>query len=165
MTNFQNKSFSVGAKAGEKITDEMWDAATGRGSLADAIGRFDGGSSSNPGPAASAWALEYPDKTCVTGIKGLGVSTNNQAEYDGLLRLLEYALAHDVRRMTVYGDSKLILNQAKGEWKVKDEKLKPLAARAKELIAQFEKLDLVWIPREQNDLCDALVKATIKETK
>jgi ribonuclease HI len=130
-----------------------------------AIGHFDGGSSNNPGLGASAWALEYTDGSTVTGVNGLGVTTNNRAEYDGLIHLLEYALEHGVRRMRVYGDSTLIINQTKGEWKVKDTDLKPLAARAKELVAKFQEIELIYIPREENTQCDALVKQTIKEQK
>lgn len=211
MTKFVNRSFSVGPKPGEKITDTEWEIAVGlrcptckahygRGgttkcsnpACADAvlenpldeaapvdvteyvararaersaIGYFDGGSSSNPGLGASAWALEYDDGTTMTGMKPLGVVTNNEAEYVGLIDLLLYALDHGVKRIRVYGDSQLIVNQTLGKWKVKDADLTPLAEEAKRLAAQFEEFQLVWIPREENTKCDALVKQTIKEQK
>jgi ribonuclease HI len=130
-----------------------------------AVGMFDGGSSQNPGEGAYGWALEYPDKTTMTGVQSLGVVTNNVAEYQGLIHLLEYALAHDVKRIRVYGDSKLIINQASGTWKVKAGELAPLAKQARELIAKFDSCELTWIPREENAACDALVKAKIREVK
>jgi hypothetical protein len=65
---------------------EMW--LRGRVKRGLAIGYFDGGSSSNPGPGAAAWALEYPDRTTMTGVKGLGVVTNNEAEYVALIDLM-----------------------------------------------------------------------------
>jgi len=129
------------------------------------IGRFDGGRSNNPGIGASAFSLEYEDRTTVSLVKKLGVVTNNEAEYVGLIDLLHYALEHGVKRIRVYGDSQLIINQTLGKWKVKHADLKPLAEEAKSLAAQFEKFDLVWIPREDNGTCDALVKTEIKAQK
>lgn len=66
-----------------------------------AVEWFDGGSRDNPGKAAFAWVLEYSDKTTATDVRGLGVATNNVAEYEGLIHLLEYALAHGVKRSRV----------------------------------------------------------------
>jgi ribonuclease HI len=134
-----------------------------RGDRGTVIGKFDGGSSANPGLGASAWMLDYPDQNRVTGTKRLGITTNNRAEYDGLINLLESALLRGVRHIHVYGDSRLIVEQIKGNWKVKDRELKPLAARVQELIAQFATFEIEWIPREKNAECDALVKRTIKE--
>lgn len=174
MTKFLNKSFSVGSKPGEKITDEKWEQACGRRNACTpetfwgdcmAFGWFDGGSGNNPGQAAYAWALEYDDKTCVTGMGSLGINTNNVAEYNGLIHLLAYALEHGVRHLKVRGDSQLVLQQAQGLWKVKEATLKPLAARAQELIAKFAHCELIWIPREENTKCDALVKSSIKREK
>jgi ribonuclease HI len=130
-----------------------------------AIGYFDGGSSENPGQGAYGWALEYPDKTTMTDVRSLGIVSNNVAEYEGLINLLQYALDHGVRRIKAYGDSMLIINQSSNKWKVKNGELRPLAMRARELVAKFEHCELIWIPREQNGQCDALVKAKIREVK
>jgi probable phosphoglycerate mutase len=129
-----------------------------------AIGHFDGGSSNNPGLAAWAFALKYKDAPVALSGR-LGITTNNVAEYRGLISLLEYALEHGVRRLLVKGDSALVVEQVKGNWKVKDADLKPLAARAKELAVKFELFELVWIPRDQNSQCDEMVKAEIEAQK
>ena len=110
------------------------------------MGHFDGGSSRNPGPGASAMWLEYEDgSSWVKATNWLGSTTNNK-----------------VKRIRVYGDSQLVVNQTLGNWKVREPDLKPLAEEAKRLAAKFESFDLLWIPRDQNSQCDALLKAEIK---
>ncbi len=168
MTKFLNKTFSVGPTPGSKITDEQWDIAVGNKTMDSAgmaQGMFDGGSSSNPGLGAWAFALQYPDKTSIALLGPLGETTNNRAEYAGLIQLLEYALSHNIRRITVRGDSRLVIEQMKGTWRVKNADLKPLNGQARELAKQFQEIHFEWMPREDNEECDALVKKAIKAQK
>lgn len=80
--------------------------------------------------------------------------TSNQAEYLGLIFALTWCLAHGHRRVKVFGDSLLIVNQMTGEFKVKDEKLTPLHESASLLSETFEQFSIEWIPREENEEAD-----------
>lgn len=89
---------------------------------------------------------------------GTPEATNNVAEYTGLVRALEKAreLKLTGEHLQVFGDSKLVVCQVGGQWKVRDKKLAPLYLRAKELAAEFARVDLVWVPREHNKVADRL---------
>jgi DNA polymerase-1 len=83
-------------------------------------------------------------------------TTNNVAEYQGLIAGLEKAVELGHRRAHVRLDSKLVVRQVCGDWRVNAEHLGPLHARARELAAHFEAIALEWIPREQNAHADRL---------
>ncbi len=75
----------------------------------------DGGSRGNPGPAGYGAVIEDPEGEVVARLSEfLGRQTNNYAEYKGLLAVLEWALAHGVRRLRVVSDSELMVRQMKG---------------------------------------------------
>lgn len=84
----------------------------------------DGGARGNPGPGAYAFALYEGNKRLHLEAKRLGRVTNNIAEYNAILRGLSYALAIDRRDVVVFSDSQLAIRQLRGEYEVKDEKLK-----------------------------------------
>lgn len=128
-----------------------------------ALGWFDGGSSKNPGPGAFAWAIETADHVTYTGMRPLGVVTNNFAEYSGLIALLERVRELGIKKIEIRGDSNLVIEQMKGNWKVKNTELKPLHAKARELASGLD-VSYIWIPREENERCDAAVKFAIKES-
>ncbi len=86
--------------------------------------------------------------------KHLGIGTNNLAEYGGLILGLKEALAAGATEATIRGDSQLILRQLEGKYAVKAPGLKPKFAEAKALLAQFDKVRLEWIPRDQNGAAD-----------
>ena len=116
--------------------------------------QFDGGSRGNPGPAACGYALFSPDGLEVaSGWMYLGESrTNNYAEYSGLTLGLRKAMDLGVKGVA-QGDSKLVVEQMKGNWKVKNKDMKALKAEA-DTVAEgwgFE-----WIRRELNKRADAL---------
>lgn len=80
--------------------------------------------------------------------------TNNEAEWHGLLAGLHEALKLNVDDLTIYGDSKLVVEQVAGRWRVKKPHLKPLHGEAKALLANFDRWSIKWIPREHNTEAD-----------
>jgi ribonuclease HI len=124
----------------------------------------DGACRGNPGPAGSGAALVDGDGTVVAeAMRFLGHGTNNVAEYTALIIGLEKARQHDVEDLEVRMDSKLVVEQMNGKWRVRDAKLIPLAIRARELFAQFPKKRIRHIPREENAVADLLANRAIDE--
>lgn len=118
----------------------------------------DGGSRGNPGPSATGIVLMDMDDNVVTSAgKYLGITTNNQAEYQAVLQGLEIAKNYGARTIHVYMDSLLVVNQMVGIFKIKNRELWPIHQAIKDLIATFEKVNFVHVPREMNRLADAEV--------
>jgi ribonuclease HI len=117
----------------------------------------DGGSRGNPGPAASG-AVLYDEHGTVLREVGtfLGVTTNNVAEWTGLLTGLEAAIELGVKELAVRLDSELVVKQLSGAYRVKNEGLIPLHARAKVLLRSFAHVDIRHVPRKQNAAADAV---------
>ncbi|KAH7859516.1 hypothetical protein Vadar_002080 [Vaccinium darrowii] len=82
--------------------------------------------------------------------------TNNQAEYEACIVGMEAALEIGVKKLEVVGDSNLVVSQANGDWKVREEKLKPYHKDLDDLIHQFEQVTFTHIPRMKNQFADAL---------
>ncbi len=126
------------------------------------IAYIDGGARGNPGPAAYAVVVVGGNGQPLASLaKFIGETSNNQAEYQGLLAALDYALAHQIHGMTVFSDSELLVRQIRGEYKVKSEGLRPLHQQAQELIARLGSFSIVHVPREQNREADRLVNKTL----
>jgi len=118
---------------------------------------FDGGSRGNPGPAGWGAYIVNDDGTVLAELSGaLGVATNNVAEYNGLIAALQWAADHDVTAMSVKGDSLLLVEQMRGNYKVKNEGLKPLHMRARMLVMQIGNVSFAHVPREKNKDADRL---------
>jgi ribonuclease HI len=100
------------------------------------------------------------DKVAAWG-KTIGSTTNNQAEYKALEAALEKAKELGATKVDCYLDSLLVVQQVKGEWKVKEASLKPNVERVKMLASQFEKVTFNHVPREQNAEADALVNEAL----
>ena len=118
----------------------------------------DGGSRSNPGEAGIGGVI-YKDETKVAEISEyLGVQTNNWAEYQGAIRALETLIEKGMsdEPVEIRMDSKLVVEQLSGNWKIKEPTLKPQAARAHELIAKFPSVTFTHVRRELNKEADAL---------
>ncbi|MDN5918834.1 MAG: bifunctional RNase H/acid phosphatase [Pseudonocardia sp.] len=118
----------------------------------------DGGSRGNPGPAGyGAVVLDGAGETVLAEVyDGLGRATNNVAEYNGLIGGLSAALELGATEVDVRMDSKLVVEQMCGRWKVKHPAMAPLAQRARDLAAEFDRVDYEWIPRARNSRADAL---------
>ncbi len=118
----------------------------------------DGGSRGNPGPAGCGAVVFSADRSSVLAERkeALGIATNNVAEYRGLIAGLRAAAAVGADAVSVRMDSKLVVEQMSGRWKIKHPDMIPLAREAKELAAGFTTVDYAWIPRAQNSHADRL---------
>ncbi len=126
-------------------------------------GFFDGASRGNPGEAGAGALLKDEAGTILwEDCLYLGSRTNNEAEYEGLLLLLREISRRDVRGVHISGDSKLVISQMKGEWKVRQPHLQLLWKEAREL-ARGRNLQYSWIPRERNSQADALSNRALDE--
>ncbi len=132
----------------------------------------DGGARGNPGPAGAGWVIYDGSPSAGSGRllaeskKYLGpVQTNNWAEYEAVaLALLEAKkLGLSGRGLEVRMDSKLVVEQLSGNWKIKEPTLKPQAAKVRVLLADFPKNKFVYVPREENAEADRLVNEAIDE--
>lgn len=118
---------------------------------------FDGGARNNPGPAGYGVHIVDDQGLVLAELHGsLGISTNNVAEYHGLIAALQWAVENNVARLTVKGDSLLIIEQMRGNYKVKNEGLKPLYLQARMLVMQIGDVRFEHVPREQNKDADRL---------
>ena len=90
--------------------------------------------------------------------------SNNVAEYAGVLHILKYLSSRPPGRVTIHGDSNLVINQLNGKWRIKKGLYLSIAAETKQLLAYLRglgwQINFCWIPREQNEECDALSKKT-----
>ncbi len=120
----------------------------------------DGGSRGNPGPAASAFVAEQSDKVVEKESRFLGVTTNNVAEYTAVNMALEWLFKNQKKYATakIILDSELVTKQISGEYKIKSQKLAPLAVSAKKLLNNISTQVLFeWSPRSGNYKSDSLV--------
>jgi ribonuclease H / adenosylcobalamin/alpha-ribazole phosphatase len=117
----------------------------------------DGGSRGNPGPAGYGAVVKDSDGQVLAERKeSLWVVTNNVAEYNGLIAGLAAAAEVGASTVDVRMDSKLVVEQMSGRWKIKHPDMQPLAERAKALAAGFTRVKYEWIPRAQNSHADRL---------
>jgi ribonuclease HI len=122
----------------------------------------DGGSRGNPGPAAYGAVVRDAQTSEVLAAEGLpiGRATNNVAEYRGLIAGLEMAREVDpAAALEVRMDSKLVIEQMAGRWKVKHAAMKPLALEAARL--RPATVTWTWVPRELNKVADTLVNRAL----
>lgn len=118
----------------------------------------DGGSRGNPGPSGVGVVLKDQARGAGVHEAGyfLGTTTNNVAEYRGLLKGLEVALAMGAERIAIRSDSQLMVEQVNGRWKVKHANLQPLRADAVALLGRFKWWEMKYVPREENREADGL---------
>jgi ribonuclease HI len=122
----------------------------------------DGGARGNPGPAAIGVVVRNEDGAVVEAVgETIGRQTNNVAEYKALLRGIELASAHGATQVELVGDSELVVRQVEGRYKVKNADLKPLHARAKEMLSEFDNWEIRHVKRAQNADADALVNQAL----
>ncbi|HVH56895.1 MAG TPA: ribonuclease HI family protein [Vicinamibacterales bacterium] len=126
---------------------------------------IDGGARGNPGPAGYGVHIELPDASVVELHGGLGIATNNIAEYNGLLAALAWAVEHGHRVVRIKADSELLVKQMRGEYKVKNAGLLPLVARARQLVQQLDRVSFEHVRREQNKDADRLSNVGMDEAE
>lgn len=137
----------------------------------------DGGSRGNPGPAAYGYVV-YDVSNNNAGLPAealakagiilekcgnyLGITTNNQAEYAALIAGLTWVVKHyPTAQLIIRMDSLLIVNQVKGEYKVKNLELLPKFKEVKTLLTQISNWSIHYVPRSQNSEADALVNLAL----
>ena len=124
----------------------------------------DGGSRGNPGPAALAAVISHDGGEIVDRAKQvIGRATNNVAEYRALLLGIERALEHGASELDLVGDSELVVKQVRGEYRVKDDGLKPLHAQVRAALAPVGEWSIRHVRREQNAEADRLVNEALDE--
>jgi ribonuclease H / adenosylcobalamin/alpha-ribazole phosphatase len=118
----------------------------------------DGGSRGNPGPAGYGSVVWTADRSTMLAEskQAIGHATNNVAEYRGLIAGLEEAAKLKATEVAVLMDSKLVVEQMSGRWKVKHPDLAELNAQARALASRFERISYAWIPRAENSYADRL---------
>ena len=118
----------------------------------------DGGSRGNPGPAgygAVVWDAERSTVLAETK-QSIGHATNNVAEYRALIAGLDDAAKLGATEAAVFMDSKLVVEQMSGRWKVKHPDLVELHGQARKLASRFDRISYTWIPRDRNSHADGL---------
>jgi ribonuclease HI len=133
--------------------------------LSEIVVYCDGGSRGNPGPAAIGAVVfdpaSDPPRRLATVSERIGTTTNNVAEYRALIAGLQAAAPYRARRVRVRADSKLVVEQVAGRWKVKQAHLRPLLDEARALLAEYAEVDIRHVPRAENADADALVNAAL----
>ena len=128
----------------------------------------DGGSRGNPGKAGYGALVRDPATGAVLAERAasVGIASNNVAEYSGLVAGLKAALEIDpAAEVEVRMDSKLVVEQMSGRWKIKHEDMRRLALEAREVAADISagggSVRFTWIPRAENSAADALANAAM----
>lgn len=126
------------------------------------IAYIDGASRGNPGPAAcGAWILT--NEGVMELGKTIGNATNNVAEYEALIMVLEEALARGIQEVEVMSDSELLVKQNKGEYRAKKQELIKKLIKSKNLEKKLKYFNITFIPREANKNADRLVNRILNE--
>jgi len=127
---------------------------------------IDGGARGNPGPAGYGVRIEDANGSLVAELHGgLGVATNNVAEYNGLLAALKWAADRGEREVHVRADSELLVRQMRGEYKVKNPGLQPLFTRARLLVMEIGRVTFEHVRREKNTEADRLSNLGMDEAE
>ncbi len=121
----------------------------------------DGASRSNPGEAAIGVSIENDGKEIHTISKAIGVASNNEAEYLALESALEYCINNDFLNLEIFLDSKLVVEQVNGNFKVKSNNLKPLRDKILEHIENLEFVSIKHVYRENNKRADELANTAL----
>jgi broad specificity phosphatase PhoE/ribonuclease HI len=118
----------------------------------------DGGSRGNPGPAGYGAVVWDADRSTVLAEtkQAIGHATNNVAEYRGLIAGLDDAVKLGATEAAVFMDSKLVVEQMSGRWKVKHPDLVALHAQARTSASRLARISYTWVPRERNSHADRL---------
>ena len=124
----------------------------------------DGAARGNPGPAGAGAVIISPAGHIMAKLgKFLGESTNNVAEYTGLILGLKRAKAMGIKELDVFSDSELLVRQLAGDYAVKADHLKPLHDEAQALLKAFPEVHVAHIPRGQNAQADEMSNRAIDE--
>lgn len=122
----------------------------------------DGASRNNPGLASYGYAIfnESGDDVFREG-KYIGITTNNVAEYTAVLESLKKAIALGATEINFFADSKLVVEQLSGRYKIKSPHLKDIVLQIKQLEPRVGKISYRHIPREKNTIADSLANQAL----
>ena len=124
----------------------------------------DGASRGNPGPAGAGVVLLDPyGEVAVRNLEYLGPTTNNVAEYRGLLLGLKMARNLGIKKIRVYSDSELLVRQINGSYRVKKPHLLTLWQEARRQLQQFQTYEVTHVPRGENHEADRLANQAIDQ--
>jgi ribonuclease HI len=122
----------------------------------------DGASRGNPGPAGiGAAIIDRNGKSLAELSRYIGQATNNEAEYQALILGLELALERKHPGVVIQTDSELMAKQVRGEYRVKEPRLREMYARVHKLLEGFKRWQITEVPRAQNRLADRLSNIAI----
>ena len=130
---------------------------------------FDGASKGNPGDAGCGWRIVSGDGSESSGGRSLGQATSNVAEYQGLISALREARPSPGETVNVRGDSKLVIEQVQGNWRVNAPHLQPLAREARELVSEYRsngcEVNFEHIPRSENSYADSMASRAASRSR
>lgn len=131
--------------------------------MSEMIIHSDGAARGNPGPAGAGAVVEDSHGRVVAEVCRYlsDEMTNNQAEYHALILAVKEALEKGATRLKIYADSELVVKQVNGEYKVKNDGIKPLHQEAMALLRKTGGYEIEYIPREKNKRADKLANLAI----
>ena len=122
----------------------------------------DGAARGNPGPASIGVTIKDEKGNLLASIsRGIGVTTNNQAEYRAVIAALEKVVNLGIKNVELRADSELVVKQISGKYKVKNVGLRSLYQKVVQLIGSLESFKIKYIPRAQNSEADALANKAL----
>ena len=122
----------------------------------------DGGSRGNPGPSASGYViLDAAEHIVEEGGEYLGITTNNQAEYQAVKLALEAAQKYQPETVELFIDSLLVVNQMRGVYKVRNRDLWPVHQAIQDLSSRFKRVRFTHVRRDKNKLADGKVNQVL----
>ncbi len=127
--------------------------------------RHDAGVATNPGPGGIGWVIERDGSVLAEGYDSLLRVTDNEAEYHALIRGLTECLLVKAAIVEAKADSRVVVMQMRGEWRIKEQRLIPLADEARRLSERLTRFSIEWVPRKQNMHADALATLGMLQAK
>lgn len=127
------------------------------------VANIDGGSRGNPGVAGFGIVVRRNGALVIETGGRIQRATCNEAEYAGLIALLKLAVEHQWYPLLIRSDSKLLVEQSRGRWKVKARHLKALYRDVQILLSQGGPVTFEWVPRERNRRADALANSAMDQ--
>jgi ribonuclease HI len=124
---------------------------------------IDGACLRNPGPAAIGVVIRKGGNTVTEIARSIGEGTNNIAEYSALIAALKEAQSLKEEYLKIFTDSELLYKQIRGLYKMKSDNLKKLFEEANTLAKTFKKVEIIWVPREENKDADKLASDVLKK--
>jgi ribonuclease HI len=135
-------------------------------STSEVVAYFDGACKPNPGQMGLGiyYLPKYKNHNSLDGIRvpiPAGPGTNNLAEWKALEALLLHLVQRDTESALIRGDSKLVIEQINGRWKVKTESHQAVAERCYDLLCELQAAKIEWIPRHLNAVADSMANISL----